>query len=246
LGAKTINKAKRKLTFSQTEGTTPAPDAATAAAAAAAAAAGGLGDVSGKNPYNGLMPDMSTLHDYQQAMMQTLRNPLVPPNIKQEIRAHVKITTTNLLQMQMLAAQGLIFGAQMGNAMMASQQMGMMGMGMGGMGGNMGMPGMNGMNMGNMGNMGGMGGMGMPGMGNMNPMANMNPMGNMGNMNMNVNMNMNQNHNPVHAPRGLGGFRGGFRGRGFNRGGGQGRVVSGVKRGAEDMGGGADKSQRVA
>lgn len=110
----------------------------------------GVPDISGKNPYSGPMPDMNTLQDYLQAMLQTLRNPIVPPQVKQELRAHIKMTNANLLQMQMLAAQGLMFGAQMGNAMM-SQQMGMnmnMGMnnGMNGMGGN-------GMNMG-MNNMG--------------------------------------------------------------------------------------------
>jgi hypothetical protein len=118
--------------------------------------------------------------------------------------------------MQMLAAQGLIFGAHMG------QQMNMMGMG--GMGMGMGMPGMPGM---------GMPGMGMPGMMPM-PMPN-----------QNQNHPNNGNGGNVRPPPMRGGFRGGFRGRGaFPRGGGAGRVAS-TKRPAEDAAGGVEKMQRV-
>lgn len=172
-------------------------------------------------------------------MLATLRNPLMPPALKAQLRAHVKMTNHNLLQMQMLAAQGMLAGmAGMGGAM------GGMG-GMGGMNG-MGMGGMNGMNPMAMNGMNGMNGMG----NNMNMNTNMGGM-NAGNMNMNMNANAGgMGMQQQQAGRGgRGGFRGGFRGRGgFARGGtptGPGRTASG-KRPADEAAGGMEKMQRVA
>ncbi|GMK53944.1 hypothetical protein CspeluHIS016_0105300 [Cutaneotrichosporon spelunceum] len=188
-------------------------------------------DVSGKNPYSGPLPDMNAMTDHLQAMLATLRNPLVPPAAKTQVRQHVKMTNHLLLQMQMLAAQGML-GAMAG---------------MGGMGMGMGMP-MIGNAMANpMAMMGMQGNIGMQGnMGNMGPGMNMGP-GNMGPGNMGGNMGpgpMGPGHMNM-GGRGRGGFRGGMRGRGFARGGGMGRVNSG-KRPAEDAAGGMEKMQRVA
>lgn len=181
-------------------------------------------DVHGKNPFSGPLPDMNTLADYLQAMMQTLRNPLVPPQLKAQLQAHIKITNANLLQMQMLAAQGLMLGgmASMGGMGMANPmaQMGMM----------------------NQGNA-------MMGMGNGMPNQAMLQQQQQQQQQQQMLQQQQQQQQQPFRPVGRGGFRGQpfFRGRGgFARGRGANMGAMGVRRPAEDAGGPPEKFQRVA
>lgn len=135
---------------------------------------------------------MNTMQERLQALLQTLRNPLVPPNMKGQLRQLIKMTHTNLMQMQMLAAQGIMFGAMAQQGMAAN------------------MPGM--MMMNPMAAMNGMGGMaGMPGMDMQQQMPQ--HQGHQGHH------GHHGGHHGGHGGHGgRGGFRGGFRGRGFRGG----------------------------
>lgn len=160
---------------------------------------------------------MNTMQEYLQAMMMSLRNPLVPPNLKAQLQAHIKITNANLIQMQMLAAQGMIFGGM--QAAMGANGMGANAMGMGNVMANP---------------------MMMQGMGNGNPQLGMPQQQQQPQQQM---MHHGRGGHRGGFNRG-GGF--GFRGRGGGGFRGRGGGGGGFKRQAEDHAGGMEKMQRVA